>query len=432
MAHSLHRIGASTGSERLLINILDSVWAMRYYAVGLALQKGLPAALLPLIIAVFGRDVFAVYVLFYATVQIYGTLTGLGLPLAIVPLWHADADPAHFVARCCRLVLGSTVLAGALLLLVAIFWPGSVIGTMGAPEAVGWLTVFALFYNINLIANGVARSQGRDVAFMASSILGAAVLLCGIGLAWTIGSAGPRSLFLIQIASVASTSIALFGRGGLAFFSIQPVGKKAAAALLAQTAPLIANILLQLLGMSMDKWAARAFFTRDIFASYVIDYQAAITVFFVPTAIGLYAGPKLSAAFAAGDVALMGRDVWKARLMTLAGSLFIGLAMYLYGALSGLGLTSGYWLLLIGFLIEGQYAISSNRVMAEQKFSVLFSSAAASVSIYALLLLSSGLTESVLLLYTASVLYRGAMLVLIDRGGKRHRADLKDFPCKRP
>ncbi len=394
--------------------VLGQLWNMRYYATGLAVQKGLPIAILPLLLMVFGRDVFAIYVLYYATVQIYGTLTGLGLPLAVVPLWHSEGDSFSFIARCFRVVVAAALFAGGAVFAASLFWGEAVIGDIRAPEATLWLTAFALSYNMNLIGLGVARSEGRDLGFLLSSILGGIFLLGGIGVAWFLDFVGPRTLFLIQIMSVVASTLALFGRHAASILSARTgLHRRPLFGLLVQTRPLIANALLLLLAMSIDKWAAKAYFSRDVFNTYVIDYQAAISVFFVPTAIAIYAGPKLAAAFAKRDFAAMGHDMRIARILTLFGSLAIAVAMYIYGWLANLQLTSGYWVLIIGFLIEGQYAIGTNRVMAEQRFGLLFTSVAVGVAIYAALLFVAGTSASVYLLYWASPLYKAAMLAIL-------------------
>jgi O-antigen/teichoic acid export membrane protein len=398
--------------------MLDQLWGMRYYVIGLALQKGLPAAILPLLVAVFGRDVFATYVLFYATVQIYGTLTGLGLPLAIVPLWHASKSRTRFVAQCCKLVVVAAGAVGATLLLASMFWPGPIIGNLGAPETIGWLTVFALLYNLNLISLGVARSEGRDLTFLLSSVLGAVILLGGLALAWVNGWTGTRTLFCLQIASVAGTALALFGRHVRAYAVGWGETPNLLEGAVAQTRPLVANALLLLLAMSLDKWTAKAFFATDVFQAYVIDYQSAFTVMFVPTAVAINIGPKLSAAYSAGDFDRMDHDVRIARLLTFSGSLTIAVLMYSYSAIAGLHLTTGYWVLASAFLIEGQYAISSNRVMAERRFVRLFTSTAIGVAIFSSILIAAGLMASSELLYLGVPAYEIAMLVLIGRSLK--------------
>lgn len=393
-------------------------WRIRYYVLGLALQKGLPILVVPLIVAAFGRDVFGEYVLLYTVVQIYGNVSAVAVPQTVVPVWFRQADPSKFIGLCCALVLGLSaafgVIAGAILYLVS---PDL---TLSVPiaETGGWVICFALFYNLNQLAVGIARSEDRQRHFFWASVLGGVVLVAGILTAQRLGYPGLRGLLIAQMLSVAIATLVLLGRRILIIFKIDVVTLRAQTVpLLRFSLPLAGYSLLVLLSMSIDKWMASAWFPREVFNAYVLEFQFAFAMMFIPTAISLYSGSRVSALVTAGDHAGLKQEERRARGLTLLGSIGVAVMMFCYAWVTGLPLGPGYWILALGFVFEGQYVIRSNRLMAEMRSTRLLMTTLGSVLLYALLLLAAGLSGSVMLLYASPPLYLGMMLLLISSRG---------------
>ncbi|MFM9829164.1 MAG: hypothetical protein ACKVOB_10550 [Sphingomonas sp.] len=389
---------------------------MRYYAVGLALQKGLAIALLPLIVLIFGRETFSNYALLMSTVQLYGTVSGLGVPLAVLPLWFRSPDPLAAVRMMLGIVAMVAALAAALLCLIGVFLGRDVVHGVSAAEAALWIAAVALLYNVNLIAFSVARSQGRQMAFVLANVFGGLVLLVGLFAAYLFQVVSLRALTLAQMAALAACSVPLLGlqivraRG-----VISPGFREQATALMRFSVPLMTNSVLLLLAMNVDKWAALAFFTKAEFSSYIIDYQMGFAILFVPAVVALHYGPIFAALVADGNEAALAREERQAQKVVVAGWAVIAVIAYCYALLTGLKLTPGYWVLSLTFLFQGLYLIKSNQLMAQMRSARLFFASMVSLIFFSAILLIAGKLHSLPLLYGAYPLYDALLLALISR-----------------
>jgi hypothetical protein len=180
--------------------------------------------------------------------------------------------------------------------------------------------------------------------------------------------------------------------------------------ILSQSSLLAAYTLVTLVAMSIDKWAAKGWFPLSVYNAYAIDYQAAFTMMFVPTAINLYNGPALSRLTAAGDAVAVKREMARARIVSTVGAAAVALAMAAYGWITHLGLTRGFWILAVGFLFESNFIVMSNRLMAMLRPGQLLGISVGCLALYALALTAVGLSGIAILLYFAMPLYAFAML----------------------
>lgn len=392
-----------------------ALWRMRYYAGGLALQKGLPVALLPLLVMVFGRETYSQYALLFTTVQIYSAVSSVGLPFTIIPMWFRQRDPLRFVSLCYLMIGGLALIFGTVFVTGATIWGGEIVKSFSATEAALWVAGFALLNNFNQASLNVARSEGRQAAFFWACVLGGVVLLLGITAVWGFQRDGLRYLILIQVAAFGAGTLTLLGRRVIAGLGrLEPDWPYKAARLLRFSAPLAANTLVLLLAMSIDKWTALAFFSREQFATYVIDYQAAFAIMFVPAVVALYCGPVFSELVANRDWEGLAREERKARIMVVAGSVFVAVSMYIYAAITNLHLTPGYWVLALTFVFQGLYLVRSNRLMAQMRSAKLLISSIIGVSFFALVLLSAGITRDIYLLYMAYPLYDALLFAIVS------------------
>lgn len=391
------------------------LWRMRYYAGGLALQKGLPVALLPLLVSVFGRETYGQYVLLFSTVQLYSAISGLGLPLTILPMWFRRADPLRMVSLCYLLLGILALVAGIVFVGGATVWGGDIVRSFSATEAALWVAGFALLNNLNQASLNVARAEGRQSAFFAACALGGVVLLAGTATVWGLQLDGLRYLILIQVSAFGAGTLILLGRRVMAGLGqLEPDWRRQARSLLAFSTPLAANTLVLLLSMSMDKWTALAFFPREQFASYIIDYQAAFAILFVPAVVALHCGSVFSALVARGDWLQLAREERKARYIVIAGSACIAMLMYAYATITDLQLTPGYWALATTFVFQGLYLVRSNRLMAQMRSTKLLVSSLVGVSFFAAILLVAGLSRNIHLLYLAYPIYDAFLFAIVS------------------
>ena len=377
------------------------------------MQKGVPILTLPLIVKLFGRNTFGQYVLILTIVQVYAMISSIAVPQAIVPLWFRQADRIQFMQNS-LLLLGAlaVVVGGAAVLAVPLIEPHI---SLPLPKfaSLAWVLVFALFYNLNQLGIAGARLQGRPARFFAASVAGSVALLIGLGVAKAVGITTLQGLLFIQVVSVAVSGVLLLGRQ-LIFVPKSGTPSRPAqwAAIIRLSLPLFGYALLVLASQSADKWVARGWFDRDVFNTYVLDYQFAFSIMFIPIAIGLYNGPRISAFVASGDGLNLKSEERRGRWLNISGSVVMALSIYAYAAITNVPLSAGFWVLAAGFLCEGQFVLRSNRLMAELKSSRLFAISAIGVPLLLVLLAIAAASNSVVLLYLSVPSYLFAMMLM--------------------
>jgi O-antigen/teichoic acid export membrane protein len=399
--------------------LFRQLWQMRFYGSALLLQKGLPSLLLPYLVLVFGRDTYASYILFYTTTQVIATVAGMGVPLALVPLWHRWPDPEALVKRSIGIIGLATPVA--FLFLVG---SAALLGISGPPpistiEAAIWICVFAAIFNLNTLAIAVARSLGRDRSFFLASCGGAVAFLTGLVLAWQTKLTDLRALVAINGLALGASAMIMLRKRSPSDGGTRERATIDFKSLLASSLPLAANAVLVLLAMSVDKWTARRFFPGEPFSQYVIDYQAALTIAFVPVVTGMHLAPRLAAAAAKGSLAALREDLAATRLITFTGALAMAGTMAIYARISGLGLGSGYWLIVGAFLLESQYTISSNIATANQRFRAVMGVTAVALAILVLVLAAAAVSGDWFVLYFGPLAYEVALLTGISWVNRR-------------
>lgn len=403
-------------------NAVQQLWRIRYYTMALLAQRGVPVLLLPWFVMQFGKDGYADYALFYAAVQIGATITGGGLPLAIIPFWAHQKDKSAFIAQCLQACIVVTLPAAVLAIAATSLAPlkATIFVGMSAVQTLGWLALFLVAYNANIVGLAVARCENRALPYFAASLVSAAILCTGLLLAINFDFRELDFFFGIQLAALVCMTLALFGRRLRRLPGDLLRRHRGLAGLMRASRPLAVNSLLLLLAMSIDKWTAKLWFDRDVFSTYVIDYQAAFTLMFVPTAIGTYLGPRLSAACAGKNWIDFRRESRTGRWLVLFGSAAIAIFMYGYAYVTGLGLSPGYWILVIAFLLEGQYAISNQQVSAFRDFRSLLGSTVFAIFVFSGVLVFSGVIRNVQMLYAAPLFYELSILLLVSRSARRN------------
>lgn len=393
---------------------LRSILVLKDYAGGLAIQKGAPVLLLPIFVLYFGKENVAIYGLFYSSALLIAVISGLGIPLAIVPLWHSFEKHDVFIRTATQTALLGSLLIAILLLIGAFFGLSEFrFGGLSGYTMAALLSLFSLTYNLSQIASAVCRIDNRHGVFLVASVLGAITLAVGAWSPLLVGSGNLQSLIIIQGTALFLPSLLMMGRRLRWIFSRFDFDAAVARLLARAAIPLAVNSALVLLSMSVDRWVARIFFPINEFANYIIDFQSAMAVLLVPSAIALYIGPKMAEAFARNEIRSLQREVVLARWLTGIGSIASGVGVYIYGFFTGLGLTSYFWILVIKFSFEGQYLISSSEHMIRGNFWLLVRALICSNIILVLSLLFSGAIESVLLLYASPLIYEISLFAIV-------------------
>lgn len=279
---------------RLGLNgLLKSSRLQLYYLGGLLLQRGVPFLFMPMLIRLYGQQVYALYLLFYSTVQLGGIFSSLAVPLSPIAFWSR-------VERKQQLVLTSTVLIAVLLTAI-----GSILAIplfqlyrrMFAGFEVGWLTILGLIYiaqyAVSQFLVSLHRAMDSSKCFFGAQLLGA------IALAWAaLFNAAGASLIRLVLAFLASlclqncflliSSADLYGnlRKG-------DINRGLARNLLAYSAPLVLYTGAGLFMYWIDKFLVKLHFDIAHFSTFSITFQYAFAQAFLAQVLGFYTFPAI-------------------------------------------------------------------------------------------------------------------------------------------
>lgn len=402
-------------------NTLMQVWRLRYYTAALIAQKGTMILILPFLLLVFSRSDYANYVIFYSAIQIIGTISGLGVPLAFIAFWRSDANNLDLIIQSIRLSVLSSLIVGVIIFLGILTVDQTIIARYHISELALVFVIFLIIYNVNIIALGYARSADRSIAYLISSVMGAFVLIFGIYIVSFLKNPDLHDLIIIQITSLSFMTIVLFGKISKSMISNSFKSRNSFTEIFKTARPLAINTLVLLTVMSVDKWMSKFFFPEDLFSQYVIDYQAAFAIMFVPAAIGTYLGPRITLDNIERNFDGVQSEVFSSRLLCFLGCAMMSIVMYGYAFVFELGLSNGYWFLVFALIIEGQNSISSLRVMMQRKFSSLLFITMLGLGVYVFVLTIAGMLISTTLLYLALLINALVMPAVLCHGPYRRK-----------
>ncbi len=338
----------------------------QYYVFGLAVQKGVPIIAIPLLVNAFGVSVYGEFVLLYTVVQLYSNLSCLSLPQVLISFWYRQENKAEISAAVTTLlvVLAVIVLVPGVPVLVFILEFLKI--SLTPFEFVFWVVVYGFLLNINSYAVGIVRVHDRRKLFFFAALLGAIFYFFLIEFLRYFNKVSLSALIALHCSSVLVTFFVLILKDYrlIFLFSVDSLGRHWKG-LLSQAMPLCFYIFLTLYGTSVDKWMIKAWFDESFFNQYVLNAQLSYSIILVPTAIALHAGPVISRLVASGDLAALTDYEARTSLLILVGSVAMSIVAAIYAFLTGLDIGLGYLILVIGYLVEGQYILKSLRLMSE-------------------------------------------------------------------
>jgi O-antigen/teichoic acid export membrane protein len=384
----------------------------RYFLLGLAIQKGTPILILPLTIAAVGVKVYADYVLVFSLVQVVAILGGLCVAQALIPFWYGYSEKGDFVGTL-------SVLALALQALLSIpFGIALYLGFAGrmrlSPAFVSIILIFAAVYNLNSLGLNLVRVQLKQVTFFWSTLFTAALLTGSIVL--LAHTPGPKLLLF------ASINILVLGLQTGFYFYFSRIqlrnifrGERLRICIkeiLTFSIPLTVYTLIALAALVADKWIVMGFFSPSIFAQYVLDFQFAFGVTLVSVVIGMYNSQKQCELVQKGASAGLRRNVFGNYALSIAGSLGAALAGFVYAHIGRIHLSSGYWILVLGFILNNCYVVNSSLLTAQKRSLTIAVIGGVSTFAFIVTLILCGLKNAIGPVYFAWVGYELLLLLL--------------------
>lgn len=331
------------------------------YLLAIAVQKGLPFALIPLVVHLYGRETYAEYVLIFATVQFASLAMDLGTGNAAIVFWHryASATKGLFLRR--LLGLEVKIHLWMIPLCVLVLWMTGQ-PNVGSGLTVQWLVLtiaYAILYNFLKVLLNVTRAQERAGDYLSAVLAGAVVLVVLLILVNQL-STTTVALTLCFISTVAIQSSVLgYGRRDVmrqCEGSIDPNAFRSD--VLSYSLPMAAYAMLSVSFVVADKWFISTVASRADFGQYVIDFQFANAVNLVSVVLGMHLLPIACRLLEEGELRKLRSFILKNYLACIAGSAVLAFAAYTYASITGLALSSNFFFFAAAFSLANIFTIN--------------------------------------------------------------------------
>ena len=284
-----------------LSEIKGSLSIQFYYGLGMAVQKGTPFLILPLLLYFYGDHTYASYVLFYTTVQIFGVLCSLAIPSSTVVFWYRRDDKRQFLVTYFLLLSGAFLAAGTLCAVPLYYIYKSSLKGAQPVEIVLLGLAFIGLYNFNQYFVSLYRAMYSSKQFFIAQIIGAAVLL---GVAIPPHPLGPLSRLILAFL------LSLLVQDLYLLYGVVPLFKHGtwrdfdptlASSALQFSLPLILYNSIALLIYWIDKYMVALYFDPFSFSKFVVTFQFAFAQTMISQLFSLYNFPRICQLVAEGN-----------------------------------------------------------------------------------------------------------------------------------
>ncbi|MGA7802796.1 MAG: hypothetical protein WCC36_18510 [Gammaproteobacteria bacterium] len=384
--------------------------ANRYYAFGLAVQKGTPFLVVPLVIWAFGAQAYANYVLTFAAAQLVAMAMSLGTTNSLVVFWYRYEDKNKYLRSLLLLI-------GALGITIGLAVFGLLITTSILPRQViphllwaGLIVVYAAIYNWNVVGLSLIRVTERSRQYFLAVVLTSITLL----------------VLIVAISRVAQGSVVLVAiyMGVLAlqsmlFMVVVPTRisepglvaeyRKFMRQIFGYSIPVVGYTLVSLSVFTIDKWVIKGSYTNSEFTQYVLNFQFAFAANIVSVVLGMYLLPTFCRLVESQDLEVLGRKVQSHYALSVLGTIVVGTGMYGYGRITGVHLTEAFWILVGAFGIANLFTVNVNVLEAFRNSRALARIAVFPTVIFWLAFVLSAGSHALLWNYSLFVAYYAAL-----------------------
>jgi hypothetical protein len=369
--------GKSVGRYRSLVSqmgsglseIKGSLSIQFYYGLGMAVQKGTPFLILPLLLYFYGDHTYASYVLFYTTVQIFGVLCSLAIPSSTVVFWYRRDDKRQFLVTYFLLLSGAFLAAGTLCTFPMYYIYKSSLKSAQPVEMVLLGLAFVGLYNFNQYFVSLYRAMYSSKQFFIAQIIGAAVLL---------GMVIPRHPSATLSRLILAFLLSLLIQDLYLLYGVLPLLKRGrwrdfdltlARSVLQFSLPLIIYNSIALLIYWIDKYMVDLYFDPASFSKFVVTFQFAFAQAMISQLFALYNFPRICQLVAEGNYSTL-RTVIRSYnlLMVVLGIAYATAVLVVHAYFHVFRISvSGFIILSVTFLLTNLSATYLNVLYAHAK-----------------------------------------------------------------
>jgi len=404
-----------------LSEIKGSLGIQFYYGLGMAVQKGTPFLILPVLLYFYGDHTYASYVLFYTTVQIFGVLCSLAIPSSTVVFWYRRDDKRQFLVTYFLLLSGAFLAAGAFCALPMYYIYKSSLKSASPLEMVISGLAFVALYNLNQYFIALYRAMYSSKQFFIAQIIGAAVLL---GVAVPLHPLAPLSrLILAFLSSLLIQDLYLL-------YGVIPLLKKGtwrdfdltlASSVLQFSLPLIIYNSIVLLIFWIDKYMVDLYFDSASFSKFVVTFQFAFAQTMISQLFALYNFPRICQFVAEGNYSNLRTIVRSYNLLMVVLGISYSVAIlvaHIYFHLFHISV-SGFIILSLAFLLSNLSTTYLNVLYAHAKTPRIVVMQAVACAFMLIVLTAGCLSHRIAFCYASHVFAGVCVLVLFANSVKR-------------
>jgi O-antigen/teichoic acid export membrane protein len=307
--------GSTGRCERLVSQVGRSVSEIRsslgvqfYYALGMAVQKGTPFVILPLLIYFYGDQTYASYVLFYATVQIFGVLCSLATPSSTIVFWYRKEDKSQFLVTYLLLLSGIFLLTGAVCALpIYLIYKSSLKGALPLESTLLGLGFIGL-YVFNQYLVSLYRAMHSARRFFVAQLMGAIILLVVAIPFYSPPTLGRLVLAFLFSVFVQDVYLLLGLKSFLAKSALRDFDSALASEVMRFSLPLVLYNAVTLFVYWVDKYTVSLYFDPASFSKFVVTFQFAFAQAMISQLFALYNFPLICELVSGRDYSKL-RDV---------------------------------------------------------------------------------------------------------------------------
>jgi O-antigen/teichoic acid export membrane protein len=392
-----------------------------YYALGMAVQKGVPFLILPLLIYFYGDHTYASYVLFYTTVQILGVFCSLAIPSSTVVFWYRKKNPQQFLVTYLSLLSGVFLLGGAVCIApIYLIYKSSLKGPQPIEMALLGLAFVGL-YTFNQYFVSLYRATYSSKQFFIAQLVGAMVLL-----ALVVPFHSPAVLSRLILAFLLS----LLVQDLYLLYGVRPLLRHAtwldfdaalARSVLSFSLPLVVYNTIALFIYWIDKYMVSLYFDPASFSTFVVTFQFAFAQAIISQLFALYNFPRICELVAQGNHSKLRTVIHTYNILMLAlGITYVVAVLVAHRYFHVFHIAvSGFIILSIAFLLSNLSTTYLNVLYAHAKTRNIVLIQAAS-SVFMLVTLMVGcLSHRIVLCYASHLVISACVLSLFGYTVKR-------------
>jgi O-antigen/teichoic acid export membrane protein len=416
--------------------IKESLRIQFYYGLGMAVQKGLPFLILPLLIYFYGDHTYASYVLFYTTVQILGVFCSVAIPSSTVVFWFRKQNPQQFLVTYLSLLVGAFLLGAAICIAPIYFiYKSSLRGAQPLEMALLGL-IFVALYTFNQYFVSLYRATYSSKQFFIAQLVGAAGLLAVV-----VPFHSPAVLSRLVLAFLLS----LFIQDLYLLYGILPLLRDAAwpdfdphlaKDVLRFSLPLVVYNTLILFVFWIDKYLVNLHFDPIEFSTFVVTFQFAFAQAMISQLFALYNFPRICELVAGDNQGKLQKLIRIYNILILASGTAYAAAVlgaHVYFDVFHISV-SGFIILSFAFLLSNLSTTYLNVLYAQARTRCIVVIQAV-CSIFMLVILIAGcLLHRIALCYASHLVISACVLSLFWYATKRTRraSPARSFNISRP